>query len=152
MRELSRITRIAPPSTANHLKALLKEGFVVKDKKGLYPIFKANRESERYKLYKKANIMLRIADCGLLQYLYDICLPDVIILFGSCSKGEDIENSDIDIYLQCGKKNLDLSGYESALSRKISVFYSKGLLTLSDELRSNIANGIILKGYMEIWK
>ena len=83
-------------------------------------------------------------------------MPDVIILFGSASKGEDIEGSDIDLYLQCEEKKLDLEKYEKELKRKINLFFEKNFNKLSEELKSNIINGDKLKGYLRVqmlkWK
>ena len=42
----------------------------------------------------------KIKEIGLLDYIYDKCMPDAIILFGSASKGEDTEESDIDIFVR----------------------------------------------------
>ena len=104
MRELSRRTKIAQPSVINHLKALVKEKLILKEKKGIYPTFRANRDSESFKIYKKFNLIQRIYEYNLLDFIYDKCMPDVIILFGSASKGEDIEESDIDLFIQSPEK------------------------------------------------
>src|SRR3989338_361598 len=88
MREISRRTKITQPSAINHLKELVKEGLIVKEKKGIYPTFSANRESELFKLYKKFDLMLRINQSGLVDYIYDNCVPNCIVFFGSASKGE----------------------------------------------------------------
>ncbi len=151
MRELSRRTRIAQPSVINHLKALIKEGLIVKEEAKPYPVFKANRENEIFKILKIFNLILRIKTSGLLDYIYDSVFPDVIILFGSCVKGEDIENSDIDLFVQAKEKKLNLIKYEKLLNRKISLFFEENFLRLSKELKNNIINGIILRGYIKVF-
>lgn len=151
MREISRRTKITQPSVINHLKCLMKEGLIIKEKKGIYPIYKANRDSELFRLYKKSDIMLRIKQTGLADYIYDSCHPDVIVLFGSGSRGEDIEDSDIDLFIQAPEKKLDLSQYEKKLNRKIDLFFEENFSRLSKELKNNIANGIILRGYLKVF-
>lgn len=151
MREVSRKTRISQPSVINHLKGLLEEGLIKKEKKGIYPTFRANRDDELFKLHKRMNMILRIRKGGLLDYVYDSSVPDVIILFGSASKGEDTEGSDIDLFVQSPEKKLALEKYEKALNRKISIFFEENFSRLSKELKNNILNGIVLKGYLKVF-
>jgi len=151
MREISRRTNLAQPSVIAHLKKLVKEKFIVKEKNGIYPTFRANRDYELFRLYKKCDLLQRIYQSGLLQYLFDTCMPDVIILFGSASKGEDIEESDIDLFIQAPEKKLILEKYEKLLRRKISLFFEENFLRLSNELKNNILNGIVLKGYIKVF-
>lgn len=149
MREISRRTKIAQTSVTNHLKALVKEGFIIKEKKGIYPSFKANRDSELFRLYRKSDIVRRIQETGLLDYIWDNTSPDAIILFGSVSKGDDIESSDIDLFVQAKEKKVSLDEYEKRLNREISLFFEENFSKLSKELKNNILNGIILKGYIK---
>jgi DNA-binding transcriptional ArsR family regulator len=151
MREISRRTKIAQPSVMNHLKALAAEGLIVREKKGIYPSFRAERDSEMFRLYKKMNLVLRIKTGGLLDFIYDSCVPDCIILFGSSSKGEDIEESDIDLFIASKEKKLNLGKYERVLNRKITPFFEEKFSRLSSELKNNILNGIILNGYLKVF-
>lgn len=151
MRELSRRVKIAYPSVVNHLKFLEKDGFIIKEKKGIYPIFRANRDSEKFKVYKKTNILLRVYESGLIDYLNDSCFPSSIILFGSASKGEDVEESDIDIFIEADAKKLVLVKYEKLLNRKINLFFEPNFKRLANELKNNLLNGIVLKGYIKVY-
>lgn len=151
MREISRLVKISQPSVINHLNFLLKEGFILKEKKGIYPTFKANRDNELFKLYKKLDLLIRLQDTSLINYIYDNCLPSVIILFGSASKGEDTEESDIDLFVNAPQKKLNLDKYEKLLHRGINVFYEGNVSRLTNEFRNNLVNGIVLKGYLKIF-
>jgi predicted nucleotidyltransferase len=151
MRELSRRTKITHPSVINHLKALVKEELIIKEKKGIYPTFRANRDNELFRVYKKTNLILRMCQTGLIDYIYDSCMPDTIILFGSASKGEDIEESDIDLFVQAKEKKLNLVKYEKLLNRKIAFFFEENFSRLSKELKNNILNGMVLKGYIKVF-
>lgn len=151
MRELSRRTKIAQTSVMNHLRALVKEKMVIKEKKGIYPTFRANRDNELFKIHKKTNLLLRLYKTGLVDYVYDNCMPDVIILFGSAAKGEDVEESDIDLFVQAKAKKLSLERYNKALNRKITLFFEENFSRLSKELKNNILNGIILRGYIKVF-
>lgn len=149
MREISRRTKITHPSLINHLKALVEEKLLIKEKKGIYPTFRANRDNGLFKVYKKMNLVLQLHQINIIDYVYDSCLPDVIILFGSASKGEDIEGSDIDLFIQSPEKKLNFEKYEKILNRKIALFFEENFSRLSKELKNNILNGIILKGYIK---
>ncbi len=151
MREVSRRTKISQPSVINHLKVLVKEKLIVKEKKGIYPTFRANRDNELFKIHKRMNLILRMHQSGLINHIYDSCLPDAIIFFGSASKGEDIKESDIDLFIQAPKKKLNLKKYENSLKRRITLFFEENFSTLSPELKNNLLNGIILRGYIKVF-
>ncbi|MFH0876390.1 MAG: nucleotidyltransferase domain-containing protein [archaeon] len=152
LREISRKVSLAPKSVKNYLDKLEKEKIVIKKEHRVhkYPVYYANRENEYFKFLKKLNTIRSIYESGLLDFLNEKCMPDVIILFGSASKGEDIKESDIDIYLQCEEKKNDLSRYEKELNRKINLFFEKNFNKLSEELKKNIINGDKLKGYLNL--
>ena len=151
MRELSRRAKLAQTSVINHLKELLKEQLIIKEKKGIYPTFKANRDDEMFKLYKKNDLLLRMRQTGLVGFIYDSCLPDAVMLFGSASKGEDLEESDIDLYVQAREKKLNLQKYEKLLNRKITLFFKENFSELGNELKNNIINGIVITGYLKVF-
>ncbi|MDK2907965.1 MAG: uncharacterized protein PWQ87_423 [Candidatus Woesearchaeota archaeon] len=152
LREISRKIKLAPKSVKLYLEELENENLIVKKEHRVhkYPTYYANRDNDYFKFLKRLNIIRRIKESGLLDYLDDECMPDVIILFGSASKGEDIEGSDIDLYLQCNEKKLDLTKFEGELKRKINIFFEKDFDKLSEELKQNIINGDKLKGYLMV--
>ncbi len=149
MREISRNTKITQPSVINHLKALMKEELIIRENKGIYPTYIANRDNEKFRAYKKINILLRLYDSKLIDDIYDKCSPKVIILFGSASIGEDTEQSDIDLFVDSKSKELNLKKYEKILKRKINILYEENFNRISAELKNNIINGIIIKGYLK---
>ena len=151
MREISRNTKLAQPSVINHLKALIKEDLVIRENKGLYPTYIANRDNEKFRVYKKINILLRLYDSKLIDHIYDNCFPKVIILFGSASIGEDTEESDIDLFVDSKTKELNLNKYEKILKRKINILYEDNFNKMGEELKNNILNGTILKGYLKVF-
>lgn len=151
MRELSRRARLAQPSVINHLKALQKGGMILKEEKGIYATFRANRESEDFKLLKKQNLLWRIHKCGIISVLDEKLKPNSMILFGSASRGEDTETSDIDIFVQTKEKEMNLKKYERILNRKISLFFEPEFGNLGKELKNNIINGTVIYGYLKVF-
>lgn len=150
LRELSRRLKLAPVSVISHLKALEKEGLVLREKTDLYPTFRANRDNDEFKLLKKQNLVWRLHKCGLVSFLEAKLKPNCIVIFGSASRGEDTETSDIDIFVQATEMELDLKKYEKALNRKINLLFEPEISAISKELLNNIINGAVLYGYLTI--
>ncbi len=153
LRELSRATALAPKSVKDYLDVLEKENLILKKAHRIhkYPVYYGNRDNEYFKFLKKQEIIRKIVESGFVEYIWDKTLPEVIILFGSCSRGEDIQGSDIDLYLQSSEKKLDISKFEKILQRKINILFEKDFQNLSKELKNNILNGIKLKGYARVF-
>lgn len=153
LREISRKADLAPTSVKIYLNELTKEEFIIKSKHRInsYPVYSANRSDEQFKFYKKIDITISIKESGLLDYLSNQCMPDAIILFGSASKGEDLADSDVDLFLLCKERELALEKYEKQIKRKINIFFSTDFNKLSSELKNNILNGVILKGYLKVF-
>ncbi len=153
LREISKKVGVAPTSVKKYLKELEQQNLILHEKHRIhnYPTYLANRDSEYFKLLKKIDMVASIYESGLLDCLNDKCLPDAIILFGSTAKGEDLKESDIDLFLQSKERKLELKKYELQLGRKINVFFSEDFNKLSKELKNNIINGIILKGYLKLF-
>jgi predicted nucleotidyltransferase len=151
LRELSRMSKISPPSVVAYLKEFEKKELIKKYEKRGIPFYKSERDNENFKHYKKLSILFELQNTRLIDYLWDNLNPDVIILFGSFALGESIENSDIDLFVQCPEKKINLEKYEKIFGREINIFYEKNFSRLSKELRNNILNGIKLKGYLKVF-
>jgi predicted nucleotidyltransferase len=155
LREISRKVGIAPKSVRSYLVELEKAGLIMTRPHRIqgFPVYYANRDDDRFIFFKRLNTQRMIFETGLLGHLYDQCMPDVIILYGSASRGEDIKGSDIDIFMQCEEKDLQLSSFEQELGRKIHLFFQKDFMKLSEELKNNLINGDKLRGYLRFkWK
>jgi predicted nucleotidyltransferase len=87
----------------------------------------------------------------LADHMINEYFNPVIVLFGSYSRGEDIEGSDIDLYVETPKKrNFDLEKFENILKRRIQVFNYKNIReVLNIHLRNNIINGITINNFLE---
>ncbi|MBI2668575.1 nucleotidyltransferase domain-containing protein [Candidatus Woesearchaeota archaeon] len=152
LREMSRLVKLAPTSVKNYLQELKEEGLIAERKNRVgYPTYCAQRDNPHFKFYKKIDLLARLQSSGLLSYLQEKALPQVIILFGSAARGEDTEHSDIDLFVQAKPEKVDVEKYEKKLSRRIQVFFEPDLKTLSKELKNNIINGIILSGYVKVF-
>ena len=150
IRELSRKIKLAATSVKLHLKELQRQN-LIKQQKGIYKAYIANFDNDDFRFYKKILNLISIKESGLIKYLESQTTPDTVILFGSYAKGEDLENSDIDIFLQAKERSLELKSYERQLNRTIHLFFSEDLNKLPKELQNNIINGTLLSGFLR-WK
>jgi predicted nucleotidyltransferase len=156
IREISRITKISLPSVINHLRILEKEGFVKKVKNGVYHSYTAVI-NDKFRLYKKLDLIRRLHESRLVDYLEkELSYPSAIVLFGSGAEGEDMEKSDIDIFIIAKEKDLDLAKFEKMLKRSINLhFFGKKDMKImkrkNPELLNNIINGIVLYGYLKVF-
>ncbi len=153
LREIGRITNLATTSVKRYLDELANEKLIIKSRHRIhaYPVYFANMDSENFRFLKKIDTIMTLKDSGLIEYLENKCMPDVIILFGSASRGEDTIESDIDLYLLCKERKLDMQEFEKKTKRKISLIFSENINKLSNELKNNIINGTILKGYLKVF-
>jgi len=146
VREISRLIKISAPAISKSVKQLEKEDLIESKKKLTYEIW-ANLSNENFKNMKRIYNFKSIYSSGLFNYLSENFPLDTIIFFGSYSRGDDIEKSDIDIAIIGKEKKLDLEKFERILKRIINVEFIN-LKKISKELRNSIINGIILNGYI----
>ena len=153
LREISRRVRLAPVSVKRYLEELAKEGLIIKSKHRIhkYPVYKADRDNESFKFFKKINTSIIIRDSGLSEFLNNEIMPAAIVLFGSAAKGEDLKDSDLDLFLSGKYKKMNLAQYEKKIGRKINLFFEDNFGKLSNELKNNIINGVRLKGYLKVF-
>lgn len=149
LRELSRMLKLSMPTIISSTDKLANEKLIIKEKGKVITKVMANREGEspNFIKYKRLYNLELILDSGIIDYLSKVYNhPKAIILFGSFSRGDDIEKSDVDIAVITKKKaGFDASKYEKFLGRSVSI-HEIYLDEVSEEFRLNLANGIILEG------
>ena len=151
LREIARLTKISPPSVMSYLKEFEKEGLIKKHIKRNIPFYTAVRDSPHFILYKKISIFYELNNVGLVDYLWEKLSPEAIVLYGSYSKGESIENSDVDLFILGNHKELNITYFEKKLNKKFHLLFKESLKETPNELKNNILNGIILKGYVKVF-
>ena len=153
VRQIERGVGVPLPSAIRYAKELVSERILRQENISDIKLFSANSESPEYLLEKRLYNLRALHLSGLIEYLIQEYSNPVIILFGSYSKGEDIETSDIDLYVETpSKKIIDLKKIESKLSRKIQLFIHKNIKNISNpHLANNILNGIVLSGSIEVF-
>lgn len=149
LRELSRLSGISPLSVVNYLKEFGKEELIRKYEKRKIPFYQAVRDNENFILYKKISIIYELNDSGVVNYLWNQLSPDAIILYGGYAKGESTEESDIDLFLVCKERDLDLDKFEKKLGKKIHLMFNDKVGRIPKELKNNLINGMVLRGYFK---
>jgi len=132
-------------------KKLEKEGLIKKEKRGVYKSY-VSEKNDLFRIYRRNDILLRMQESGLVDFLADEFMPDAIVLFGSCARGEDIETSDIDLLVVAKEKEVGLKKFESALKRKISLHFEENVSEIPKELLNNMVNGIVVYGYLTVFQ
>tara|TARA_Y100000310_G_C20250267_1_gene608767 strand:+ start:35 stop:553 length:519 start_codon:yes stop_codon:yes gene_type:complete len=142
---ISRNIKIAHTSVRNNIKRLEKIGLISKKKSNPFDGYVANRESDAFIHYKQAYNLFSLFE--LKKFLIEEIHPKTLIVFGSYSRGEDIEESDLDIILVSKvKRELSLSRFEKKLSRKININFISFMSELEKPVRNNALNGWVLYG------
>lgn len=159
LNDLSEELEIAKTTANRVVNRLVEEGFLKKEVLGRIWRISCNR-NHIYNYSRKVgyNLMM-IYELGIISEIHEHELvqnPRAIVLFGSYRKGDDNEKSDIDIAVEV----LDGKGLRIALLGIIQKFgfrkdvkvnlhiFSRNKIDLN--LFSNIANGIVLDGFLEV--
>jgi len=139
------------------LNAYQEIGFIHIEKLSKIWRIKANQSSKIYLNNKVAYNLHSILSRKLTDFIRDkYNNPKSIILFGSYRNGDDISTSDIDIAVESDDLNeykiinlKELASHEAALGRKIQL-HLFNRRNIDVNLFNNIANGIVLWGFLEV--
>lgn len=152
VRQLERELKLPLPSVIRYCKELEKEEILTRVEISGVTFYTANRTSKTFLLEKRLFNLKSIFESGIIYYCIKEYSNPVIVLFGSYSRGEDTEESDIDLYIQTpSKTEITLKQFEPILKRKIQVFSYQAIRHISNKhLANNIINGIVLNNFMEV--
>lgn len=151
--DISRNIHVAHTSVKKNLQKLVKAGIVQEliEKRGgrRFPLYKANTENKDFKRFKFIYNISSLLESNLIDFIAEKLMPKSIVLFGSYRRGEDTKESDIDLFIECKKEELDLRVFETKLGRKIELHFKEKFNSYPVELKNNIINGIVLRGFLE---
>jgi len=161
--ELSKEVAISKKNASLIVNQLLEENFLLKEEIGRSWRITGNQK-HIYNHTKKIgyNLILiynLLFEGGIINEIHKIAgNAKVVVLFGSYRKGDDNEKSDIDIAVEVigGKEQkivklgeIKKFGYRKNVPINLHIF-SRDKIDIN--LFSNIANGIILEGFLEVRK
>lgn len=147
VREYARLQKISPPTASKLLQKFNTEGLLKQEIDKQYIYYYANKDSELFVDFSRVYWKKVLKNSGLIDYVLRETLSPVIILYGSLSKAEVKQGSDIDIAIfSVTKKELHVEKYEKILQRKIQIMLFKDIDTGSKALRNSILNGYRIEG------
>lgn len=148
VREYARIQNISPPSASKLLGQFEEEKLLKKEPEKNYIYYFANKESKTLINLSRIYWQTKIEESGLVGHLQKELANPLIVLFGSFSKAEITQNSDVDLAVfTVSEKNLYLENFERKVSRKIQVFKFKNMKDVENkDLLNNILNGFVICG------
>jgi len=144
---------VSPTAIANSMPALEKEGMIKREiqKPMNLALISLNRDNPQAIQFKRAENLRLIYESGLIEFLEEELPGGTIILFGSYSRGDDTNTSDIDLAVIGRKeKSFELEKFEKVLERKIMINFYDSMAQIHKHLRENICNGIVLSGGVEL--
>ncbi|MBU2576367.1 MAG: nucleotidyltransferase domain-containing protein [Nanoarchaeota archaeon] len=149
LRELSRKVGISAPSVKKYLLEFGEKGIVEVIEVRGNPIYIANRDSENFKFYMRLSTQYELFASGLIDFIWKNVSPEAIVFYGGYFKGDATEESDIDLFAIGKKCDLDLSKYERIFGKEIHLMVNE-LNKIPKELKNNLINGIVMRGYLKI--
>lgn len=154
VRQIEKTLKLPLPSVIRYSKELEREGILKKVKISNVVFYTSDRSSQDFILEKRLYNIKQLYASGLIEFLKKEFSNPAVVLFGSYAMGEDIENSDIDLYVETpSKKEIRLDKYERILKRRIQLFVHASLDEIKNrQLMNNIVNGTILNGFIEVFR
>jgi len=153
VRQIERLLKLPLPSVIRYTYELEQEKILKKVNISDVNFYRVHRSSGKFILEKKLFNIKSLYESGLIDYLIMECNNPTIVLFFFFFKGEDVEKSDIDLYIEHTKNVTNLDKFEKILERKIQVFNYKNIEEIKNkELANNIINGMTLNGFVEVFR
>ena len=152
-RGIARILEVSQPEVMKALPKLEEKGLanVKQDKESKRWSIELNRDNHKSIQLKRADNLKQIYESGLADFLGKEFAGATIILFGSYSRGDDTETSDIDIaIIGRREKDVDLTNFDKMLERTVFINFYPSFKEIHKHLRENIFNGIVLDGGIEL--
>ena len=157
LNDLSTSIKISKTTANRVVTQLVEEGFLKKEILGKIWRISCNQTHLYNYSLKITNNLRMIYESGIISKIHELIPnPITIILFGSYRKGDDTEKSDIDIAVEVldnEELRMHQLGIVPQFGYRINVpvnlhIFSRNKIDLN--LFANIANGIVLEGFLEV--
>lgn len=154
VRQIERLVNVPLPSAIRYTKELERERILKIYRIAGIITYSADRTSKKFIIEKGQFNIRKLYASKLVDFLVEELSNPPIIVFGSYARAEDIETSDIDIYIETPvKAKIDFKRFEKLLHHNIQAFIYKKINEVENrELANNIINGVILNGFVEVFK
>ena len=150
-RDIAKVLKVSPTAVANSVKKLIGKNLIKLERTKTINFISFNRDNPKAIELKRVENLKQIYLSELPDFLEEKLAGATIILFGSYSKGEDTNTSDIDIAV-IGRKDkvMDLKVFEKRLNRKININFYDSWKNIHKHLKNNILNGIVITGSVDL--
>lgn len=142
--------KIARSKMDKWLKRLIAEGIVKKVKeKGKMPYYIGDYENPSYYNRKKIFTLEKFYKAGFLNHLRTLPKAKIVIIFGSMTRGDWYNDSDIDVFVYGNAEGIELVKYEMKFHKEIQMFEcedKKDLEKMGKGLIQNVIRGNLIKG------
>ena len=150
--ELRKKANISKPQLAQWLKLFEKEHLIKRIKPdNKMPYYVGNNENHSFRNKKKLFAQQKLVESGLLDHLASLQKAKVIIIFGSMTRWDWYDDSDIDIFIYGKDDHFEQGKYELKIKRDIQLHHAKSHQDLKsmDKLLPDIISGDFIKGSIE---
>jgi len=150
-RDIAKELKVSPTAVANSVKKLIGKNLIKLERTKTINFISFNRDNPKAIELKRVENLKQIYLSEIHDFLEEKLAGATIILFGSYSKGEDTNTSDIDIAV-IGRKDkvMDLKVFEKRLNRKININFYDSWKNIHKHLKNNILNGIVITGSVDL--
>lgn len=152
-RGIAKNLNVSPTAIGKAVVSLEKDNLIKVEKNETInlTLIELNRDNYKAVELKRVENLKMIYESDFDDFLEEKFPGSIIILFGSYSYGEDTINSDIDIAIVgCKEKKINLEEFEKLLEREIRINYYESFDKITKHLRSNLFNGIVLSGRIDL--
>ena len=155
--ELAQKAKVAKSTASRLLKILLDHQIIKLEDKGIVFRIRANIGNFEYTKRKIVYNLNLLYESGIVDFLESaLAHSKAMILFGSFRKGDDISTSDIDIAVETleevNTQTIEVEGietFENSLGKKVQILrFNRKRVDIN--VFNNIANGILLSGFLEV--
>jgi len=155
LREVAEIADVSPSTAKRFLDFYEVNGFLIKERKANLALFRADVENNSFRFMKTALFLFKARP--LTDFLTEAYAGSSVVLYGSCARGEDGPESDVDMLI-VGRRaeKIDLTRYEGMLGRRINtiVFDPQEWEEKTEEDRAFyervLVDGIVLHGTLPV--
>jgi len=157
LREIAKLADVSSSTAKRFLDLYNENKFLVKSRKANLVLFKANLENPSFRYMKLSYFIMKMKP--LISFLKDTYPNSSIVLYGSCARGEDDPESDVDLLI-VGRKTerFDLSEFENGLGRKVTLLiytpheWEEKAKTDKAFYERILVDGIVLRGNLPVVK
>ena len=120
LRQIAKLAYVSSSTAKRFLDFYSENKFLVKSRRANLVLFKSNLENLSFRYMKLSYFMMK--EKTLIDFLKNTYPNSSIVLYGSCARGEDDPESDVDLLI-VGKKTerFDLGKFEKKLGKKVTL-------------------------------